>query len=461
MELLHAAVLLAVLVNAEGNVPVSVGKASVEVREGESAELSCTTTTDIVFCTFVDPSGETINMLPTINYESGRISFLGTDPKKDCGVKINNVQEKDNGEWKCQITATTEDGNAKKGVESAVVTVVKPPTGVTIEPAGDSLVLTYPQEAPKQVRCIATGGRPAPSFSWLLDDDIYRGPVQDEEGAQVLTYSSEPEHNGKVLSCVVNHQGYSEANLQAGDNKASLSLDIRFKPVASTKDSSFYGMKLGQKFEVLMNFKSHPEPTELHWEMHDGTEVGQGGENGRFKSLLMVAGPHPGHFTAKLIINNVIAEDQESENKLVVKNELGETEYRFSLGLGKKPPVAGTNHDAGVPSIDESGSGPVIAIVIIALIIVIIIVVAVVARAQGMLCFADKNVEGDVEKSAAQFEALEKGEPSPEKEVIKEPINEVKKEPVVATPVTVTAPTNDTPETEKEEKKSNGAHTPV
>ena len=32
---------------------------------------------------------------------------------------------------------------------------------------------------------------------------------------------------------------------------------------------------------------------------------------------------------------------------------------------------------------------------------------------------ADKNVGDDNEKSAAQFEALEKGDPSPEKEMIK------------------------------------------
>ena len=32
-------------------------------------------------------------------------------------------------------------------------------------------------------------------------------------------------------------------------------------------------------------------------------------------------------------------EDQESENKLIVQNELGQTEYRFSLGLGEKPAV--------------------------------------------------------------------------------------------------------------------------
>merc|ERR1712088_539734 len=146
-------------------------------------------------------------------------------------------------------------------------------------------------------------------------------------------------------------------------------------------------------------------------------------------------------------------------------------QYKFSLGVGERPPVAGSNLDAGVPSIDEAGSGPVIAIVIVALIIVIVIVVAVVARAQGILCFADKNVGEDNEKSAAQFEALEKGDPSPEKEMIKEPLTEVKKspepEPVLVATTPAPPPANQNPNpneavnAEKEEKRSNGAHTPV
>jgi len=142
---------------------------------------------------------------------------------------------------------------------------------------------------------------------------------------------------------------------------------------------------------------------------------------------------------------------------------LGETQYEFSLGVGQRPPVAGSNLDAGVPSIDEAGSGPVIAIVIVALIIVIVIVVAVVARAQGILCFADKNVGDENEKSAAQFEALEKGDPSPEKEMIKEPLTEVKTapEPEPVVPTSLPPPPANPNEAEKEEKRSNGAHTPV
>lgn len=52
----------------------------------------------------------------------------------------------------------------------------------------------------------------------------------------------------------------------------------------------------------------------------------------------------------------------------------------------------------------DDGSGPVIAIVIVALIIVIVIVVAVVARAQGILCFADPPKEDDKEKAVDKEE---------------------------------------------------------
>jgi len=390
MELLHCAVLLAVLVNANGEVSVTVGEASVEVREGESAELTCSTGgVDIVFCTFMSPYGENLIMSPDLGYEGGRITFAGTDRVKHCGIKINAIEEKDNGEWKCTITAN-QDGSAKKGSGSASVTVVKPPASVVLDVASP-LVLTYPQESTKEVRCVAEGGRPAPSFAWKLDDEDFAGEVKDVENGQTLTYKSQPEHNGKTLSCVVNHKGYSEEALAAGSNKASVALDVRFKPVAATQPTNLYGMKIGEPFNVLMSFKSHPAPTEFHWKMQDGSEVPMGGSIKRFTAAMLEDGPHAGHFTAKLTINEVTKEDVESKNVLVVQNDLGETQYEFSLGVGQRPPV-------------EAGSGPVIAIVIVALIIVIVIVVAVVARAQGILCFADPPKEEDKEKAVEKEE---------------------------------------------------------
>merc|ERR1712051_653602 len=148
---------------------------------------------------------------------------------------------------------------------------------------------------------------------------------------------------------------------------------------------------IGEPFEVLMSFKSHPKPTEFHWKMHDETIVPMGGTLNRFTSAVLEDGPHAGHYTAKLTIDKVTKEDQESDNVLVVQNDLGETQYKFSLGVGERPPV-------------EASSGPVIAIVIVALIIVIVIVVAVVARAQGILCFADPPKEDDKEKAVEKEE---------------------------------------------------------
>merc|ERR1712088_293146 len=153
----------------------------------------------------------------------------------------------------------------------------------------------------------------------------------------------------------------------------------------------FYGMKIGEPFSVLMNFKSNPKPTEFHWKMHDGTIVPMGGAQSRFTSTIIQDGPHAGQYIAKLTIDKVTKEDEESDNVLVVQNELGNATYKFSLGVGGRPPV-------------EAGSGPVIAIVIVALIIVIVIVVAVVARAQGILCFADPPKEDDKEKAVEKEE---------------------------------------------------------
>jgi len=473
MEILHCAILLAVLVQAQCEVPVE-GLESVEVREGEEAILSCTTPSDILFCTFRSPSDETFNMKPGLPYEDGRIVYHGTDEKKECGLKVTNVKEKDNGEWKCLITALL-DGSAKKGEKAAIITVAKPPSDIHIEVDGETtaaVIVNYPENKERKVKCVAAGGRPAASFSWMLGGDQFNGPIQDlentvnEDGtstqAQVLTYESQPSHNGMQLTCIVNHKGYSEEQLAAQRNRVTLDLDVQFKPVDAEKPQTFYNLAVGKEHVVLMNFRAHPRPSELHWAMHGDVIVAEGSEsvNQRFKADILTDGPSDGMFTAKLTILNVEQADAGTENNLVVTNELGTTSYPFTLSLGEKPAaapaVSDSQENGGVPSPTEAGSGPVIAIVIVAIIIIVVIIVAVIARSQGMLCFADKNIGDDGEKSAAQFEALEKGEASPEKEPIKEP-NDIKKEPE---PTNENVPIKESVD-EKEEKKSNGAHTPV
>ena len=68
-----------------------------------------------------------------------------------------------------------------------------------------------------------------------------------------------------------------------------------------------------------------------------------GGSIKRFTAAMLEDGPHAGHFTAKLTINEVTKEDVDSKNVLVVRNDLGETQYEFSLGVGQRPPVGELN----------------------------------------------------------------------------------------------------------------------
>jgi len=422
MEILHCAILLAVLVQAQCEVPVE-GLESVEVREGEEAILSCTTPSDILFCTFRSPSDETFNMKPGLPYEDGRIVYHGTDEKKECGLKVTNVKEKDNGEWKCLITALL-DGSAKKGEKAAIITVAKPPSDIHIEVDGETtaaVIVNYPENKERKVKCVAAGGRPAASFSWMLGGDQFNGPIQDlentvnEDGtstqAQVLTYESQPSHNGMQLTCIVNHKGYSEEQLAAQRNRVTLDLDVQFKPVDAEKPQTFYNLAVGKEHVVLMNFRAHPRPSELHWAMHGDVIVAEGSEsvNQRFKADILTDGPSDGMFTAKLTILNVEQADAGTENNLVVTNELGTTSYPFTLSLGEKPAaapaVSDSQENGGVPSPTEAGSGPVIAIVIVAIIIIVVIIVAVIARSQGMLCFADPpKTEEDKEKAVEKEE---------------------------------------------------------
>jgi len=451
MELVHCAILLAVIFQAHCS--VSVSEKSIEVRTGDEAQLSCTTSSNIRFCQFKSPSGEPFILEKGIQYEDGRITYDGEDSNTECGVKITNVMEKDNGQWTCSLT-TIANGQAATVEETVSVIVSRPPSDVHIEVEGipaSNIVVNFKNSRSRQVSCIADGARPAATFSWMLGEDLFNGDVEDlasvqhEDGSvkqvQVLNYQAEPGHNGKPLTCIVNHNGFSRQDKEMNKNMATLDLDVQFQPVAADHPQAFYNLQVGEQKEILMSFRAHPRPTQVVWTMYDDSSVAQGGQslNQRFTADVLKDGPNEGMFTARLVISEVMEKDAGSNNKLSVSNELGTTIYPFTLSLGDKPAAV-------------AGTGPVVAIVIVAIIIIVVIVVAVIARSQNMLCFADKTGDEDTKKAAAQFDALEKGDDLPEKEPIKE-ATDIKKEPVITESKTETV--SEKP-VETDDKKSNG-----
>jgi len=467
MELLHCAILLAVIIQAQASVSVA-GLESVEVRAGEEAMLSCTTQSDLAFCQFEDPAGETFILSSDSVYQDGRLSYHGKDPKKDCGIRIGNVKESDNGNWTCKLYIKHE-GNTINVKKQAAVIVSKPPTSIHIEVDGaqkSEEVINFTESKSRKVSCVSDGARPAVKFSWMLGEDPYTGEVKDladqtkEDGSvkqvQEVQYTAEPGHNGKRLVCSVENRGFTQEDIAQGRNQAGLQLDVQFQPVAADQPEIFYNVKTGETKDILMNFRAHPRPSTVIWRLPKGVELLESAESldKNFKAERLMDGPMDGKFTAKLVIKDVTEEIAKSDMKLEVTNALGTTVYPFKLSLGEKPAPAppAVSGDKGSLTTTATGTGPVIAIVVVAIIIIVIIVITVIARSQGMLCFADSNLGEDGKKSTAQFEALEKGDDQPEKELIKESNNK----PVVNSNEPKAETVN-----EKDEKNSNGNHTPV
>jgi len=452
MEVLQLAVICSVLFSVHGaDVDVTGGEA-VNVRPQEGADLSCTASgVNIKFCNFISPSGTNFAIDKETVYEN-RISFLGEDEAKDCGIKISTVNEADNGVWKCEITAIV-DGSARKGSNQVKLNVLKAPSSVSLNDDMGSLTAVYKQDQEKKIRCTATGGQPAPTFSWTLDGEKANLQItgsDTESSGEVVTsfqevsYVPNPDDNNKELVCIANSQAYTEEDKKNGVNQAATKLNIEYAPTALKEEYDFYGLEVGAPFSIRISFSMNPAPSNLNWKMADGTEVPQNVEYEKYSSSNAEWDENKKQYTALLTINKVETEmfDETKTNSLTVENEHGAVKINFKLAAGEKPPV-------------EAGTGPVIAVVIIILVIIVVVAVFVVARSQGLLCFAAGDGMTDAEKG--QFKALgaEEDNSSPEKDVVKDVVKqepEPTKEPA-APAVAAPAPT--------EEKKSNGAPSPT
>lgn len=449
MEIIQLAVIFSVLFSVNGNEVDVAGGDAVNVRPQEGADLTCLTSgVQIKYCNFASPSGKNYLVDKSTVYDD-RISFLGDDEARDCGIKISKVLEADNGVWKCEITAIV-DGQARTGSNEVTLNVLKAPSSVKLNDQDTgSMSIVYKTEPEKKIRCTAIGGQPAPTFSWTLAGQPTTLNIVDanqESDGDVVTsyqevsYTPRPEDNGKALTCIANSQAYTEDDKAAGKNVATTTLDIQYAPTSQKTEYDFYGLTVGDKYQIRIKFSMNPGPLDMSWKMADGTNVPQGSESedGKYSADKANFDSETNQYTALLTINTVSAEDLEpmKVNSLNVENQHGQVDINFKLAPGEKPPV-------------EAGTGPVIAVIIIILVIIVVVAVFVVARSQGLLCFAAGDGMTDAEKG--QFKALgaEEDNSTPEKDTVKDV---VKNEPEPTK-----APENDT----TEEKKSNGAQSPA
>jgi hypothetical protein len=88
---------------------VIVEEAGVVTRIGEEVELKCKANLGIVGCSFTSPLGKSF-ILNSKNAaaEWGRIQRVDTQNPSDCAMKITEIKQIDNGNWRCNVTVDNE-----------------------------------------------------------------------------------------------------------------------------------------------------------------------------------------------------------------------------------------------------------------------------------------------------------------------------------------------------------------
>jgi len=420
----------------------------VEAKSGDVVDLICSTNNVVAQgCTFRSPKQKSYNMLKGATYEQGRISQRELTPN-DCAMKINRVEEKDNGEWECSVTGKGESGDYEVGAGKVQVVVAVPPAEVHLEVEGQQVTgpisLNLDSETQLFVDCVATGARPAAEFAWYIADTKLNANIKVREEAgedgkmtytSTLEYNAAPMHSGSLLKCEVNHMGYTMVQIEDRSNVAESQLNLKFKPDNKEATETFYGMKEGEENTVRIKFRANPEPSEGAWKIGEiSVPVAAASIDNAFASSGFLKGDLDGEYQVELVFT-MTPELAGKKFSFTATNELGSTSYEFDLALSQKPP-ADDSASTGMPSVanlDESANGPVIGVIILVVIIILIGGVTVIARAKGALCFGgkkkkDEDTEQAVDKEGSDTESAEDTTTGKDETDTKDNVNDEKKD---------------------------------
>merc|ERR1712025_951251 len=96
--------LMRLLIFKDVQASINVNQQKIVSKKGEEIDLICSADSEALGCSFKSPAQQNYNMLRGAAYEEGRIQQLELSPN-DCGMKIKNVIQADNGDWHCNVTS--------------------------------------------------------------------------------------------------------------------------------------------------------------------------------------------------------------------------------------------------------------------------------------------------------------------------------------------------------------------
>ncbi|CAG0881330.1 unnamed protein product [Darwinula stevensoni] len=179
--------------------------------------------------------------LPTGIYP-GKYEWAGDREKGDCSLKILNADlNYDDGEWKCQVTASAFTLRDALTSTTARLVVRVPPNSPQIEYKTHQVIegnqLSAQELKPATVKCISRFGNPPAGLRWFIgEEDVTKASTQrnfteteDERkwrAESVLEYTFNKEDHEKKLRCLAFHEAYD-----ARTREVQLILDIQYAPI--------------------------------------------------------------------------------------------------------------------------------------------------------------------------------------------------------------------------------------
>ena len=189
-------------------------------RMGSTATLLCQSSEPLQSCTWVTPSGSTYTLGSGQQAEAGRLKHhVSGDAERDCGIQIEIVEEKDVGQWTCNVGVLLKDTEVVSATGKASLNIAIAPQTVTLTPFGDAAMESKNKQP---VQCVVANADPRPVFTWYVGDEELVGyetedAQTDAEGetptwTQTLMYTPRSTHVNQTLRCVIEHVGLDEAD---------------------------------------------------------------------------------------------------------------------------------------------------------------------------------------------------------------------------------------------------------
>ncbi|KAF2368170.1 CD80-like immunoglobulin C2-set [Trinorchestia longiramus] len=207
---------------------------------------------------------------------TGKYEWSGNRQSGDCSLRVLDVAEVDDGEWECQVTASTftaQDALTSKIAKLVVRVAPDPPyleVGHNQAVAGRNF--TVREGRASAIKCIARYGNPGARFKWFIGSEElppstynYSNSTEVDRpklwrSVSVLHTSYVKADHGRQVRCVALHEAYDSKSLDV-----AVLLDVQYAPTVTLRGAPETDLEEGLDSVSLRCVADSNPPANIIW----------------------------------------------------------------------------------------------------------------------------------------------------------------------------------------------------